>query len=159
MSAIEIRRAKPKELDEVIALVKPMWVMHGTEEPTLLNRAYLEKYDAKLYFTPCFDKPEKNALYVAIEGQTIVGCCRAEVVELEGMFHEKTAVYVDDLVVKESHQRQGIGNKLLEEVESFTRKAGIKLLKTRVYAFDTSAQAIFNGKDFKPVYSESYKKL
>lgn len=156
---IQIRRAKLEELDEVVKLVKPMWERHAIEEPEILNREYLKELDAKSYFKPCFDAQDRNTLYVAIEGNNIVGCCRVEIIDLEGMFNEHRAVYVDDLVVKKSHQRKGIGKMLLKEVEDFTKSKNIKFLKTRVYNFNTEARTLLEGRGYKPVYSESYKTL
>lgn len=159
MAEIAIRRARSEELNEIVALVKPMWVLHGTSEPNLLNADYLQGYDTGKYFTPCFETPDQNALYVALSGETVVGCCRVEITELEGMFHAKKAAYVDDLAVHANYQRQGIGARLVQEAEAFARSHGITLLKTRVYDFNTAAQSTFGKTGFRPVYSELYKIL
>ncbi len=159
MADIDIRLAKPEEVGIVIDLVRPMWITHGKKEPALLNEEYLRAYDASSYFAPCFDKPETNALYIAVDVEDIVGCCRAEVVDLEGMFNERKAVYVDDLVIREDYQRTGLGDRLLNEIENFAQERGIKLLKTRIYEFNTTAQALCERRKFMPVYTESYKSL
>ena len=159
MLSIQIRKARPEELDSVTALVKSMWIQHGVREPRILNEEYLRLIDTKLYFKPCFEQPDKNVLYVAFYGKDLVGCCRAEIIELEGMFNERRAIYVDDLVVKEGYQRKGIGKQLLKEVESFAKSQNINLLKARIYEFNTNAQWLFKNQKFRTIYAEYYKEL
>ncbi len=158
-SSAKIRLAKPGEIDRIVDLVRPMWVMHGLKEPNVLDAKYPEKLDAKAYFAPCFSHPDTNRLYVAVEGDRIVGCCRAEIIELEGMYNERKGIYIDDLVVDRDFRRRGIATKLLDEVDSFARSQKIRLLKARVYRFNAEAQALHRKRGFDPTYSEHYKLL
>gem|GEM_PF-6167009 len=156
---IDIRLAKPGELDPIIKLVRPMWITHGIKESKILDKGYLKNLDARKYFSPCFTNQRKMRLYVAVDEKVVVGCLRAEVIDLRGIFNEKNAIYIDDLAVKENYRGKGIGKMLIEKVENFARSKKIKLLKNRVYEFNSGAKKLFENQGFRSIYSEQYKIL
>lgn len=155
---VETRRAQREtDFQRVVELAHPMWLTHADEEPEFLRRSYLENYDIKAYFQKCFDNPDKNALFVAEEDGKVVGIVRAEMVEIDGMFVEQKAIYVDDLVVDEKYRKRGIARRLLELTEEFAKENGIKILKSRVYEFNKPAQQFLRDCGFHNLYSECFK--
>jgi len=159
MENISIRSATRDDLGEIIALTKPMWVEHGLREPKFLRKIYLEKYDSVAYFEPCFSPNTTNHLLVAENNEHIVGCVRGEEIEVDGMFVTQKAIYVDDLVVRDTYRGKGLGKLLLSEIEKLAKNNEIKLLKTRIYSFNSPAQRLAQKQGFRNLYSECFKVL
>ena len=62
----------------------------------------------------------------------------------------RTFVYVDQLSVDPSYQRQGVGRELLEAVMGYAQESNIDDIEVETWAFNTAAQGFFGSLGFEP---------
>lgn len=155
---IKIKKATVKDTDAISVLIKPMWLEHPANEPEILDKKYLQKVDVAEYLSKYWNSND-NAAFVAEVNNKIVGCCTVKIKKIEGMFTTDRVAYVDDLVVEDKYQKQGIAMRIINSAEEFARDKGVKLMQTRIYNFNKIAQALFKNREYKNIYSEWYKPL
>ena len=51
--------------------------------------------------------------------------------------------YIDDLCVRSTHQRQGIGRRLMEKCKDIAKNSGCKMIDLNVWAFNQAAIAFY----------------
>jgi aminoglycoside 3-N-acetyltransferase I len=109
---------------EMVLLFKDVFEMKSTAK---LSDAYIKKLLAK---------PEFIALAV-FDGTKIVGALTAY--EMPQYYGEYAEVYIYDMAVHTSHQRKGIGKKLIASLKGYCRANGIKTMFVEAHADDKHA--------------------
>jgi len=153
-----IRYLQKSDLPHLEKLLRPMWLLHATQEEDFIKRKSLQDIELNRYFAKSLNKRNEFAL-IALYGNKIVGVIRVEKVRLEDFFKIRTVYYLDDLVIEKKHRRQGIATMLVKEVKKIAKKNNIKGLKTRTYEFNKTAIKFLESVELKKLYSEYYSKL
>ena len=53
--------------------------------------------------------------------------------------------YIDDLCVRSTHQRQGIGRRLMEKCKEIAKDSGCRMIDLNVWAFNQAAIAFYES--------------
>ncbi len=154
-----IRQLEKGDMPEVTSLITAMWMTHADTESGFLEKEYLEGINTHDYLVACLAS-DTNFMFVAEEDKKIVGCCRVEIRDAEPVLIEPKLAYLHDVIVHKDYQRQHVATALIETIEPFVEKElEIKLIKTRLYTFNSAAQGLFLKRGYTNLYSEYYKKL
>jgi predicted N-acetyltransferase YhbS len=153
---MKIRYLQEKDLEQVDIFLRSMWISHPKKEPNLIKKSSLESINLKEYFSKSLKRESEFAL-IAKEKGIVIGVVRVEKVKLEDFFKFKEAYYIDDLAVKSEWKRKKIATKLYNEIVKIAKKNKIKLLKTRIYEFNSIAQKYIKKVGMKRLYSEYFK--
>jgi ribosomal protein S18 acetylase RimI-like enzyme len=125
---IIIRKAETADLIQVYGLIKELAVFENEpNEPTNPIKKFIEEGSCK---NPRFQ------VIVAEEKQVVVGIA----LYYYGYSTWKgSMIYLDDLVVKESHRKSGIGKQLMDELISIAKEEKIKQLRWQVLDWNENA--------------------
>ncbi len=157
MREITIRKLRKEDLPLIEPLLRSMWLNHPQNEPEFISQEILENIDISDYFKKAMEEDNEFALVAEKDGK-LAGIIRVEKTELEDFFRNKKAYFLDDIVVKKEHRKQGIAGRLFEEVERIAKENNVEVLKTRSYHFNIPAQNWLRKHGMKPLYSEYFKK-
>lgn len=122
---------------------------------TMLNQSCKKSFP-DIYFDDVYfcNRIELLKNYIK-EGKAIVYAVKNEV-ELEGFvwFFEKCKqenriIHINHFVVKEKYRSLGIGNKLLNQIENYAAKKGIKEIELFVTKKNNEAVKFYEGKSFE----------
>lgn len=125
---IIIRKAETADLIQVYGLIKELAVFENEpNEPTNPIKKFIEEGSCK---NPRFQ------VIVAEEKQVVVGIA----LYYYGYSTWKgSMIYLDDLVVKESHRKSGIGKQLMDELISIAKEEKIKQIRWQVLDWNENA--------------------
>ena len=123
-----IRKAEATDLVQVYGLIKELAVFEKEpNEPTNPLKKFIEEGSCK---NPRFQ------VIVADENGTIVGIA----LYYYGYSTWKgSMIYLDDLVVKESHRKHGIGKRLMDELIAIAKEEKIKQVRWQVLDWNENA--------------------
>ena len=88
---------------------------------------YHEKWTEESAFEKIKEYSHQNSILIAEKEKTIMGF----IIFSEFLWDDGPRIFIDELVIKEKFQKQGLGRKLIQEVEDFFKnkgKVGITLL-------------------------------
>lgn len=117
---MKITRANKKDFPELARIIKEEF-----SKPPFNNKWTLENAIKTL---ENYEKKDRK-IYKASINKEIVGL----IIFREDYSSEKKYVYIEELVVKESFQKKGIGRALVEKVESYSRKVNAKYIWFSTY--------------------------
>lgn len=125
---IIIRKAETADLVQVYGLIKELALFENEpNEPTNPLKKFIEEGSCK---NPRFQ------VIVAEENQVIVGIA----LYYYGYSTWKgSMIYLDDLVVKESYRKCGIGKQLMDELISIAKEEKIKQIRWQVLDWNENA--------------------
>jgi GNAT superfamily N-acetyltransferase len=121
---IEIRKGESKDFVQVFALIKEFAIFITTPEKVLTSA---EQMEADKDFFQC---------YVALDGDKVIGFATYFFAYYSW---SGKAIYLDDLYVKESYRRLGIGTKFFDTILETGKKANCKKLKWQVSNWNNKA--------------------
>jgi len=111
---VKIKRLQDGDLDQFVDLVKLFEKIFEMENFSFPSKKHLQD----LLHRTDFD------VFVAFKNDIVVGGLTIYI--LEQYYSEKTIAYIYDLAVDSDLQRQGIGMKLMEEMNKFYKGKGIE---------------------------------
>ena len=125
---IVIRKAETADLVQVYGLIKELAIFENEpNEPTNPLKKFVEEGTCK--------NPRYHVI-VADENGTIVGIA----LYYYGYSSWKgSMIYLDDLVVKETHRKHGIGKRLMDELISIAKDEKIKQVRWQVLDWNENA--------------------
>ena len=125
---IVIRKAETADLVQVYGLIKELAIFENEpNEPTNPLKKFVEEGTCK--------NPRYHVI-VADENGTIVGIA----LYYYGYSTWKgSMIYLDDLVVKETHRKHGIGKRLMDELISIAKEEKIKQVRWQVLDWNENA--------------------
>ncbi len=155
---VTVRYLQKGDLNALEFFLRPMWLSHAKNEDEFIEADVLANISLSKYFEKALKRKGEFVLVAEKDGE-IVGILKVDEVELENFFKNKKAYYLDDLAVKEEHQRQGIASQLIEKAINIAKKNGIEVIKTRIYTFNKVAQRLFEKHGLEPLYSEYFRRV
>jgi GNAT superfamily N-acetyltransferase len=126
--SVKIRDAKKKDMPALVSLIKEL--AHFEKAPDAVIVTVNDLVHDGFGEKPCFKS------YVAELDGEVVGMA---------LFYtgystwKGKLVYLDDLIVKESHRNKGIGKMLMDEVIRFAAKENARMLKWQVLRWNKNA--------------------
>ena len=159
---MDIRLGTQKDATQIANLLKTLWVMHAENNPDFLNEKKIKGYTTShitKYLSVCFEKNPKSYLLIADDHGTIAGFLKIDIIKIQPFFMENKVLYLDDIFVKEEYRGQGVSGYLQQEAEKIAKKKKIKMLKARIYTFNSPAQKMAKSMGLTPLYSEYFKPL
>ncbi len=128
MKNIEISRATPDDLQGIYTLIKELAIYE--KEPEEPSNTF-----ANFFYEGTCEQPYYKA-YVAKDGEVVVG---AAVYYYGYSTWKGKMIYLDDLIVRDSHRRMGIGRLLVNELIREGSKNGVNQLRWHVLDWNTPA--------------------
>jgi ribosomal protein S18 acetylase RimI-like enzyme len=129
---IKIVKAEENHIPEIKKLWWEFISFHADIEPF-----FSPKDDAPEGFEKEFLWPQiqsgKSLVQVAIDGEKILGYSILEVQEIPGSKIERCG-YINHLHIKEEYRRQGIGEKMYQEILKWFRGQGIDVVELQLTA-------------------------
>jgi RimJ/RimL family protein N-acetyltransferase len=145
---IRIRRAEPGDAAALVELAEAV----GGEEGRwiLATDTWRSVSEERRYLKTVLRHPDATVI-VALDREQVVGR-----LSLSRDPHPASHHVADvGLMVAESHRRQGIGKRLLEEAVTWARSVGIRKLELHVFPWNESALRLYESFGFE---REGYRK-
>jgi len=110
---IKIRKATKKDFKEIAEIL----MNESSKKP------YNEKYNLKKALVS-INNLSKKELYVAINEKEIGGFIASNITS-----DDKEKAYIEELWLKQSYQKKGIGTLLVSFIENLYKKKGVKIIR------------------------------
>lgn len=139
----EIREAGTDDVEAIAELARAMQALHADALPHIFKPVEPDAYPAAVV-QAWFSTPD-HFCYVATDKGEVVAYTHAEVRhEPETpLKYSTTTMYVRQLAVADTHQRRGIGHRLLDTVREKASARGLTRITLRFYAFNDQARAFY----------------
>ncbi len=140
---ITIRPAVPEDCARIRPLQKEIADLHHNGRPDLFRPE--ARYFSEEDFAARLTDP-KHTVYIAeTETGEVVGYAFAWMIAYKDhpTYLDFDCFYIDDICVRASHQRRGIGKMLFECCKEKARRQGCKMLDLSVWAFNGDAIAFY----------------
>lgn len=98
-------------------------------------------------------------LVVAIEGDQIVGSGYARIETSKSFLRHDKHAYLGFMFVSPDKRGKGINNKIIAELEQWSRSKGIKEMRLEVYVENSSAIKAYEKNGFKQLLIEMRKEI
>ncbi len=146
----QIRKAEPRDLGAVNALLQQVLSVHHKGRPDLFNEVGKKYTDAELL--DIFANPD-TPVFVYEKDGTVLGYVFCVIRHQgSGSLKEITTLYIDDLCVDENARGQHVGSALFEYVKTFAKKKGCHNITLHVWECNPGAKAFYERLGFKPQY-------
>lgn len=148
---MRIREATPADYEALCALFQEADAQHREHLPHLFRPPPGPARDREHVLG--LISAESAALLVAEDGGELVGLVNVwvrETPDIPILVPHRFAV-VDDLVVRSSHRRRGIGRALLERAHGWARAQGAVRIQLTVYEFNEEAMAFYRALGYQPL--------
>lgn len=132
-----IRKITEKDYEELKKLVYQVHELHYQNRPDIYINDNLLPLE---YFTKILN--DNNAFnYVYVENNKICGLLMATMKSNRTIpiLKERTAYFIEDIVVDENYRRKGIGKKLYNFLKEQATKKNIDAIELNVWAFNESS--------------------
>lgn len=147
----QIRKAEPRDLGAVNALLQQVLSVHHKGRPDLFNEVGKKYTDAELL--DIFANPD-TPVFVYEKDGTVLGYVFCAIRHQgSGSLKEITTLYIDDLCVDENTRGQHVGSALFEYVKAFAEKKGCHNITLHVWECNPGAKAFYERLGFKPQYT------
>jgi GNAT superfamily N-acetyltransferase len=127
---VEIQRADQTHIEGIVELWKELMDYIGGIEP-YFKRSSVGHLKFENYLREAIES-ESSLVLVAVDSEKVVGYANAYVTNFFPVIEHTTFGFISDFVVTSTHQRQGIGTQMFEEIKSWLDKWGIKRIELRV---------------------------
>lgn len=146
---MRIRPAFVTDLAAICTLAEQLAEQHHQQAPATFARPSGGWRDQDYWAAQL--EPEDGVLFVAEAEDTLVGFVTARLSDTGSIsfLQPLNLCRIGTLVVAASHQRQGVGARLLEAVEAWARDNGVDELRLEVMEFNRDAQAFYARQDFQ----------
>ena len=146
---MEIRRAKPRDIPGMIALLYQVGDVHHNIRPDIF-RPNAQKYGASQVLA-MLNSP-RSPIFVAVEDDKVLGYgfCKVKIYQDDPVVNDHTELYIDDLCVDENHRNQHIGSALYDHAVSYAKEIGCDFLTLNVWCGNDSAQKFYEHAGLTP---------
>lgn len=104
-------------------------------------------------------KSPKSEVLVALVDEEIVGSGYAKLISGQSYEKKETYGYLGFMYVKPTNRRQGINQKVVQQLFSWLKEKGVEEVRLNVYAANRVAKETYLKVGFKPSVLEMRKKL
>ena len=110
------------------------------EADEALRTSVVEQWKSWFPSISRYINPSPGFTIVALDGEEAVGLIAVKIQSLPAPLAGETEGFIDDIEVLESHRRQGVATRLIEE--SFARAAKREAVQLRAWSSDDKTEAI-----------------
>lgn len=150
MANVTVRRAEPKDIPRLLALLHQVLEIHAVGRSDLFISGTTKYTDAELQELL---KGENTPIFVLTdEEDRVQGYAMCEIKqETSQNLHPHTALYIDDLCVDETCRGKGYGRLLYAAVKTYAQSIGAYHITLNVWACNPSAAAFYASIGLKPM--------
>jgi ribosomal protein S18 acetylase RimI-like enzyme len=148
-----IRKARPKDCDEVIKLLKQISQLHHIGRPDIFKPG-VSKYNAEDLRVK-FTDPLEYIIVAADEEDHVLGYAFSyyEIKHDSRLLVDRKILYLDDLCVDDACRGKNIGSQLFDATLSHARETGCDSLELNVWDFNSPAVRFYKKHGMTVKYS------
>ena len=141
---MEIRKAAPAEIPQILKLLVQVNMVHHNGRPDLFKgpaTKYSEKELKKLL------QDETRPVFVCMDGDTLLGYafCILKEVKDDRLLESCKTLYVDDLCVDETSRGNGVGKALMTHAVQYAKDCGCHNVTLNVWSFNEKAMRFYQS--------------
>lgn len=138
---MEVRRFKKDDINSAKRLMVQLCELTNTE---FNEERWLWSIKMRLY-----DALKKNGMFVAIEGDQVIGLCLADIsIEPTGASNG----YIKSVIIDENARGKGVGKKLLKEAIDYLSTMDVDAILVNVRGETEGARKLYEKMGFKELY-------
>lgn len=158
MAAITFRAATLDDLPAVCALGLEVNALHHARYPWIFAPAAAPDRDAS-YWRSHIEKADSDVV-LACDGADVVAMAAVSIEQQEhSLLAPLRVCFVASVVVHEDRRSEGIGRRLMTQVEAWARERGARDLRLNVWHFSHAAQHLYRSLGFETRSSNMGKRL
>ncbi len=147
MSDIAIEEFQPQHFEQALRILHESNCLHAQNDP---QQFLCAPESNSIPYLQCILSHPDNFGYVALDGSKVVGLlCAGELVRDENIYVNRKYYQIFDIVVSSSHQKRGIGKKLISRLAEEAKTDGIKQIELEVFSFNNNAVAFYRHLNFR----------
>ncbi len=146
-----IRKAEPRDLEAVNALLRQVLRVHFEGRPDLFNETGKKYTDEELL--AIFADPQTPVFVYENEGAVLGYAFCALRRSSCGSLRPRTTLYIDDLCIDKNARGRHIGRALFEYVKGFARENGCYNITLHVWACNPGARSFYEKLGMTPQFT------
>jgi len=134
---MEIRIAEKKDVKAILPLFIELDKKHIKGSTDFKSKIHIDRY--KKIFNAVFQKENNLLLTVSIIDNKIIGFVLAKIYEVKNnfVFKDQKKGEIVYIAINHKNKREGIGRKMIEDIEVRLKAKGASKIEIRVYSFNT----------------------
>jgi ribosomal protein S18 acetylase RimI-like enzyme len=145
---MHVRDALESDLESIAELLLIVHQMHVTAEPATYRDISHET--AREFLASRFAESNDYLRVAEFESEAQGYCCAAiRSSPSIPLFHPAAFIYVNEIVVRPTSRRSGVGRALVADLKEFARAKGVTQIKLDVGYFNAEARAFFQSQGFE----------
>ena len=137
-----IRAAQHNDIERILAILHQVAMVHHRLRPDLF-RPESSKYDAA-DLRRILSQPDTPVFVYEEEGEVLgYVFCQIQVVANDGLLHDRSTLYIDDLCVDAKARRRHIAQSLYDFVLDYARREGFYNITLNVWEGNTAARCFY----------------
>ncbi|MCR1952420.1 GNAT family N-acetyltransferase [Clostridium sp. DSM 100503] len=139
-----MRHAKLEDYKYISNISKELHIFHVKNRPDIYKEA--SKTMCKSYFKELLND-EDIEIIVIVKNKKIVGYTMIRYIEIKNMdlLNDKFFAYIDEICIKESSRRQGLGRMLFDYTYDLVKSNGAEALELGVWSFNEGAIGFYKA--------------
>ena len=146
--ASPLRRARERDLERLVALFSILLEYHAERSPRLALRAGAEAEEQVRRLLAAHLRDGDSRVLVWDEDGNLLGLCIARVLRRPAIFAETERGEIEQLLVRESARRRGVGRALAEAALAWMGERGIRRAEVQVVVENAAARAFWRALGF-----------
>ena len=146
-----IRRAKPKDIERINALLFQVAKIHADGRPDIFKTATKKYNDDELLKIIANDQ---TPIFVATDENDFVlgyAFCVYQITKDSLLLQDRKTLYIDDICVDENARGKNIGKSLYEYVLDFSKQNGFDNITLNVWSLNDGAYRFYQKCGMKPL--------
>ena len=156
--SIEIERAKIEDYESFLDIFFEIGQLHQVNVPWKFNKPSSEIFSKEYYLETLTNKD--SFFIIAKDEGEVIGYILAfkRMPSDNPIFKERTYVSIEDLAVKNGHQKRGVGTLLMDELEKQLKISDINDIELNVWSFNQNAISFYEKKGYV-TFSQKMRKI
>ena len=141
---MEIRKAAPAEIPQILKLLVQVNMVHHNGRPDLFKGPATKYSEAEL---KRLLQDETRPVFVCMNGDTLLGYafCILKEVKDDQLLESCKTLYVDDLCVDETSRGNGVGKALMTHAVQYAKDCGCHNVTLNVWSFNEKAMRFYQS--------------
>ena len=147
---MKIRLAEVEDIPVILSLLRQVGKVHHKARPDIF-RSDAQKYCASQLIS-LMENPDTPIFVAEVDGKVQGYCfCIVRSYQLDPVLLDRTELYIDDLCVADTAQRQGIGRALFENACQYGKIRKCYHVTLNVWEGNDTALAFYKSCNMKPI--------